>query len=232
MALIKHSIAIVLFVLMSAGCGGSGQSTSSDLSSDVASNDDLNGSDALLADVAIGEVGSPPSVPTVTEIAPLPLADYGPAFWMEAEVTSDGLLEVLVQARDLTSLVGFATQITWSPDLLELVEVAATAPIGGLDAVAKGVGAGLGPGRLTMGVTRFPNEVDPWNPVPSGADLPGTVEMGRFVLRPIGSGDAVLRFREGHRIARRPDYAEIACAWAGVQVRIVSSNSDPQEVAK
>ncbi len=205
---------LVLTVLLVSicGCRRSGRLSTPDAKADVASPGDLVENDTASPE-QIGEDGpSSPSGPTIAEVVRLPLADYGPAFWMEAEVGDDGLLEVIVRARDLTSLVGFAAQVTWNPELLELMEVAATAPIGGVDAVARGVGAGLGPGRLTLGVTRFPKEVDPWNPQASGVDLPGSVEMGRFVLRPLASGDTVLRFREGHRMARRPDYAEISCA--------------------
>ena len=230
---LRISILVLTVLLVSiCGCRRSGRLSAPDAKADVASPGDLVESDTASPEQISEDTPLSPSGPTIVEVIRLPLADYGPAFWMEAEVGDDGLLEVIVRARDLTSLVGFAAQVTWNPELLELIEVAATAPIGGVDAVARGVGAGLEPGRLTLGVTRFPKEVDPWNPQASGADLPGSVEMGHFVLRPLASGDTVLRFREGHRTARRPDYAEISCAWAGMQVRIIDDDSGSEEVAR
>lgn len=201
-------------------CDGSGRLAAPDVGDARAGADTMAG-DVVAADGAPGE-DTAPLVPSLVPvmISPAPLADYGPAFWMEAEAGDDGLVDVQVRGRVLTDLVGFAVQVSWDPDLLELVEVAATAPLGDPAATAKGVAAGMGPGRLTLGVVRFPKEVDPWNPQATGVNVPGEVEMGRFTLRPIGPGDAILRFREGHRVARRSDYGEISCAWAGVQIRI------------
>jgi hypothetical protein len=226
----RSILAAVLALL--AGCDGSGHLAATDAGGDLAPRIDTRGVDAVPGDGIPEDVSRPPVGPSIVEILPLPLADYGPAFWLEAEASGDGMLEVSVRARDLSSMVGFAVQVTWDPALLELVEVAATAPVGGPDAVARGVAAGLGPGRLTMGVTRFPKEVDPWNPTPLGVDLPGNVEMGRFVLKPLAPGDAVLRFREGHRVARRPDHGAIPCAWAGLQVRIAGAGPAAGEVER
>ena len=217
---IGEAVFLLLGVLvLVAACDGTGHlrtyDAAGDLSPDHVTVDTIGAEDAPTDVEASG--------PTVAEVIPLPLTDYGPAFWMEVEERDDALLEVVVRARDLTSLVGFATQISWEPALMELVTVTATAPVGGADAVARGVGAGLGPGRLTMGVCRFPKQVDPWDPKALGVDLPGSVEMGRFVLRPIAAGDTVLRFLDGHRVARRPDYSAIPCAWSGLQVRITGA---------
>lgn len=221
------AVALILF----GGCDGSGRLQTHDMTTDVADRGEVTGGDVGSAD-QVGEESSPPaSTPTVEEIVTLPLADYGPAFWLEAEVGDGGLLEVTMRARDLSSLVGFAVQVTWDPELLELTEAVATAPVGGPDAVARSVAAGLGPGRLTLGVVRFPVEVNPWDPQPLGIDLPGNVEMGRFVLRPVAPGDTVLRFAEGHRVARRPDYSSIPCAWSGLQVRIAGDGPMTGEVA-
>jgi len=199
----------LILSLLLAGCDGSGR-----LSAPDAAGDDVLRGDAAAGDGAPAggpAVDAPPRTPgpTISEVVPLPLVDYGPAFRMEVEDRGDGLLGVVVRARSLTSFVGFAAQIAWDAELLELVEAEATAPLGGPDAVARGVAAGLGPGRLTLGAVRFPNAVDPWHPQPAGMDLPGEVEMGRFVLRPLTPGDAVIRFTEGRRVARRPDYSEI-----------------------
>jgi len=220
---------IVALVVLTAGCDGSGRLSGLKLEDDSGMGDveavDTASSDRTLEDAPR------PRGPAVSEVVPLPLADSGPAFWMVAEDREDGLLGVVVRARSLTNLVGFASQVTWDPDLLGLVEAAATAPLGGPDAVARGIAAGLGPGRLTLGVTRFPEEVEPWNPQPVGVDLPVAVEMGRFLLRPLAQGDAVIRFREGRRLARRSDYSEIPCAWVGLQVRIEGGGRGPAEGA-
>ncbi|MFH1530025.1 MAG: hypothetical protein ABIK09_04715 [Pseudomonadota bacterium] len=232
MPLSKLATSLAVVTMLLGGCDGSGRLKPTDRTDDVPDRSEVAGGDAASPDQVDGGFLSPGSGPTVSEIVPLPLADYGPAFWMAAEVGNGGLLEVVVWARDLTSLVGFAVQVTWDPELLELTEAVATAPVGGPDALARGVAAGLGPGRLTMGVTRFPVEADPWNPQPLGFDLLGNVEMGRFVLRPVAPGDAVLRFREGHRVARRPDHSAIPCAWAGLQVRIVGDGPGSGEAAR
>ena len=217
---LRNLFTLLAVLAVVAACDDSGRFTSADVIGDLAQPADTVGIDTTAPDGGAEDIAAPPIGPAFAELMPLSLADYGPAFWMEGVVVGDGLLEVTVKARDLTSMVGFAAQVTWDPDLMELVEAAATAPVGGPDAEARGVAAGLGAGRLTLGVARFPKEVDPWNPTPLGVDLPGTVEMGTFVLRPLAPGDAVLRFREGHRVARRPDYGAISCAWAGLQVRI------------
>lgn len=234
MHLWNRSVFVAVFAVLGvlAACDGTSHLSTTDAVVDLAPQADIPVADAAPADGRAEAVSPPPAGPSIAEIAPLPLADYGPAFWMEAEAVDGGLLEVVLRARDLTNMVGFAVQVVWDPAHFELMEVAATAPVGGPDAVARGVAAGLGPGRLTMGVTRFPKEVDPWNPTPLGVDLPGNVEMGRFVLKPLAPGDAVLRFAEGHRIARRPDYGEIPCAWAGVQVRITGDGPHTEEVAR
>ncbi len=228
-----RNVTILLAVLVvAAACDGSGRLASADVIGDLAPPVDTIVVDVLAPDGSAEDTTLPPLGPSFAELMPLPLADYGPAFWMEGEVVGDGLLAVTVMARDLTSMVGFAVQVTWDPTLMDLVEAAATAPVGGPDAEARGVAAGLGSGRLTLGVARFPKEVDPWNPTPLGVDLPGTVEMGHFVLRPLSPGDAVLRFREGHRVARRPDYGAIPCAWAGLQVRITGDALLSEEASK
>ena len=219
-----------LFSLVTA-CDGSGRLAAPDVAFDASAGADTMAVDLVVADGASSEDAAsvgPNFVPVM--ISPAPLADYGPAFWMEAEAGDDGLVDVRIRARALTDLVGFAVQVSWNPDLLELVEVAATAPLGDPATAAKGVAAELGPGRLTLGVVRFPKEVDPWNPQATGVNVPAEVEMGRFILRPVGAGDAALRFREGHRVARRSDYGEIPCAWVGLQIRIVGI-LNPKEAA-
>ena len=224
--IIRNTTLVVVALWSLAGCDGRGRPSTPDATGDRVSPNDRSGGESDASDVGADTALRSPG-PTISEIIPLPLADYGPAFWIEGGILGDGRLEVVVRARNLTSLVGFAAQVTWDAGLLELLEVTATAPLGGADAVAGGVAAGLGPGLLTLGATRFPKNVDPWNPVPLGIDLPGSVEMGRFILRPLAPGDTTLRFMEGHRVARRPDYAAIPCVWTGLQVRITGSTPGP-----
>ncbi len=179
--------------------------------------DQIESEDSILVD-------SSPDVHLVASLVPEEYTGDGPQFWFEAvesELASKRELMILeVRGRNLGSIVGLALAIGFDKDILEPVSIEPLANLGDDGSFAKGVGTLIEPGVISVGVSRFPKEYDPWNPKVEGKEMDQIFILARMTLALKKEGLSTLSVLNARSIIRRSDYSMVSFHGADMDVHV------------